>query len=224
MHDEPLAIPGDQLSEVVSALPNDQGICLDVWETKHFCKVIKLNARRMAEWNADESKFHVVCMAIREIMCDYSQHIEKTYFPPMTEQNHDFKFSYYRWEDVVFIILTVPIDKRHLMFIGASDLNMRLADGVPHIISCGKAHNLGNWRKELPPVVRGMGIDPSQITTFPLNSDRTYTLEPIYAAPGPHLAGMGTLKEAPLPPKPTVIDEMLERFQRRKRDGKRRNQ
>jgi hypothetical protein len=228
MYDEPLVIPEGTLAEVLKDLPNERGIFLDTHKG-NFLYLKKLNAETMAEWNKDESWFNVVCMASRSIFGDFSMHIEETYFPPATPQNDDYKLGWYRWQDIVFAIIRVPIDKRHLLFIGASDKGMRLADGVPHMISGGFAGSVMSPPRDAKPgsfaeFLSSYGIPADSVATFPLQNKLTYTLEPAYKERGAKIAGIGSFKPAPPMPefKPSVIDEMMERFQRRKRDGKRR--
>lgn len=87
--------------------------------------------------------------------------LEYKYYVPGTKRNDDFQLRIMEWSEIVWAIATIPIDDRHLMERVAGKCGLRIADGVPTMMT-------------------GNGIEQ-----FPLNGDRVFSLEnksghPIY--------------------------------------------
>lgn len=67
--------------------------------------------------------------------------LEHKYFPPGTDLNNDFIMRMVKWQDMVWVIVSIPRSEMNLMSSVVEKNGLRLARGIPHIFSSkGKEH------------------------------------------------------------------------------------
>jgi len=204
MYDDILVIDDGDISKVISGMPNDRGISLEVWESETLCRARTILPSTLDEWNKDRSKFHVICYAERNIIEVYSAFLEKHYFPPETSLNDEFILSWYRWQDLLFNIISVPIGRIDWCFEAAQKTNMRLANGVPTLImQDDDVYALGT--------VRMKDIPGTKMVSFPLDTDQAYVLEPQHDTNSLVVGAIGTFSSAPTYPS-TYVDDIMQQM------------
>lgn len=97
-------------------------------------------------------------------VADCFQTLEFSYFKPETPRNHLYVLRILEWEEILWGIVSIPIEEKHLMEKSAQVNRLRIANGVPMMF---------------------MGDKCSQ---FPVSNDRVFTLEnisghPVYSMP-----------------------------------------
>lgn len=205
MFDDITTLSDREFSEAISVLPNDRGLQLMNKDARGFIKMRNLTPDRLQELSCDRTKFHVVCMTVRNISQPFWSHLEETYFPPETPANDDIQVAFYRWQDMLWDFVTVPLWRVSTCYASASHVNCRLANGVPTMLSFEGKRGHGAMRGPL---------EGADIISFPLSSRRVFTLEPLHAQKGPVLAGLAAFSPAPEAQPPTLIDELIQKFRR----------
>lgn len=81
--------------------------------------------------------------------------LEHTYFPPGTKSNDEFFMRLRKWGGIIWTIASIPKEKMDLMKKVATETGLRIADGIPHLVVCGK------------------------LGSFPIDNERVFTLENI---------------------------------------------
>lgn len=219
MYDEPFVSTHDGIMDSYKQLPNGEGYWWKEWINETFIKVLRIKMNDMLELDRDESQFHVICLGQRNLATTFMEHLEHTYFPPMSDINDEFSFRLFKWEDLDWVICSVPIAKANTCYLAASAVGCRLANGVPHIIGIantgkGVVNTRESLEGELP-----FGLKGVTETVFPLNNERTFTLEPDHQRPGPVLGGMGNFRPAPArkpPQEPDLLDIITARRKRKR--------
>lgn len=92
-------------------------------------------------------------------LTDCMQTLEFKYFRPGTPRNELFNVRILEWEEIQWVIVSIPIKEKHLMERAAQVNRLRVADGVPTVFS-------------------GRGANQ-----FPISNERVFTLENIPGHP-----------------------------------------
>lgn len=79
--------------------------------------------------------------------------LEYSFYNPSSNRNEFFIMKIVEWSDIVWAIVSIPIEEKKLMEKVANECGLRIADGVPTMISCD-------------------GIEK-----FPAQNERVFTLE-----------------------------------------------
>jgi len=116
--------------------------------------VVPATAEIVEYFDNDPNRLKVACsVSVRPGAALFCRKVELELYPPGTEANDDVDFVELMFEGLAYAVLIVPMgDKSKIEGIAAS-LGMRLADGIPHVVSS------------------------QSVTRFPFRSLSTYTLE-----------------------------------------------
>lgn len=96
---------------------------------------------------------HYILLVVGSGVCDCLQTLEHTHYTPKTDRNDLFILRYLKWEDLDWFIVSIPFGERGHMDRVALAHNLRIADGVPVMIT------------------------ENGICRFPINGENCYTLE-----------------------------------------------
>lgn len=102
---------------------------------------------------------HFTGLFNRDGVQPFVEFIEHEYYKPFTNRNPLFHFRVIEWEDMTFVFMSIPVMERHYIDNNASKFGLRIADGVPTLIS-------GTSTK-----------------IFPANNERVYTFENVSGHP-----------------------------------------
>jgi hypothetical protein len=181
--------PEDAFDQIVKSLKNNEGVIIfdQLGDQYKICKITREDLERLDTM----SFFNVVCPVDRGIAGDYSQHLEHKYFPPGTRSNDLLQVMFFRWQDMLWSIVTVPLGLKETCFKAATEVKMRLSDGIPHVLSSGD-HLHDKTPLASLPIELGIPMAASGVgfATFPLKSENTFGLEPLYDTPGPKVSVM----------------------------------
>ncbi|NTW13785.1 MAG: hypothetical protein HGA31_02010 [Candidatus Moranbacteria bacterium] len=118
-------------------------------------------AEELREFMKDESFVHYVGMispprpGVRELL----EFVEHEYYKPDTRRNDLFLMRIIRWEDIVWALISIPIKERSYVEKAVRSFGLRIANGVPTMLSGGKAER------------------------FPYENERTFTFENVSGHP-----------------------------------------
>ena len=79
--------------------------------------------------------------------------LEYFYFEPGTPRNDEFIFHVINWQDMNWVVVSIPKEYMELAKKVATEVGLRIADGVPHVITA------------------------RQVYVFPMNTENVFTLE-----------------------------------------------
>jgi hypothetical protein len=102
----------------------------------------------------------------------FANYLEYEYFGPETGENNLFQFRIYRWNEQLWAVMSIPLDRKHLAYEAADHANLRLAYGVPICMSESPLKILATAREShIPDDLKEF------VKFFPLYNDRVFTLE-----------------------------------------------
>ena len=101
----------------------------------------------------DPTYIHYIVLLIRHGAEDCVQMLEKRFFPSGTAQNALIHVRFIEWEDLPWFVVSIPINEKDKMERIAKVNGLRVANGVPHMLSWGR------------------------VVEFPLNNPRAFCLE-----------------------------------------------
>ena len=85
--------------------------------------------------------------------------LEHRDYRPLTERNELFSMRVIGWSDLEWVVISIPVEEKHLMEIAATECGLRIADGIPATST------------------------EEGIEFFPINSTRAFSLENITGHP-----------------------------------------
>lgn len=104
----------------------------------------------------DQSLFHIVNVVARPGVSLFSTHLEHSHYVPHTARNRDFQHHIIVWEEMPFLLISIPLRDRGLVDASAAFAGLRLVDVVPAVIHGG---------------------DPPRTCFFPMTSPRVWYTE-----------------------------------------------
>jgi hypothetical protein len=109
----------------------------------------------LRRFSSDERFIHFVGMAKprRPGVNLFAIKLEHWYFPPDTEKNNDFILHIIEWQNMTWMVISIPREYMDLAKKIAAKSGLRIADGIPTIITS------------------------KRIQPFPMDSDNVFTLE-----------------------------------------------
>lgn len=156
-----VAIPPDAVFDLLKAMPDSTGLRYenDKNTTNHIIK--KIDENYLIELSNDNSRANIVTMLDRNGSAYYMNYLEYNYFNPYLEINDSFNYMYFKWQDLVWVIASIPVALKQNIFDAAEKCGLTIHDGVPTIFAAEGVH------------------------TFPLNNANTFCLgnkkdDPIY--------------------------------------------
>jgi len=111
------------------------------WEVVRFVTrsrdmaVIKSSMRELKTFALEHGRFHVVSIAERPGLLAWMQRLELTYYPPGTHRNLLFHFHMIQWDELMWSMISIPAAGERLARRSAEKTGMRIADGVPLVIT-----------------------------------------------------------------------------------------
>lgn len=151
------------LIQLIRELKENQGLRFDKEGTKLLATTIQL--QEILDLAQDDKKFHIISMMNRVGSEFFFHYLERTYFPPDTDQNNQYEYRILLWSQLVWAIATIPIELKQYAYESAKKTKMRLADGIPFTGGPLVANARPECVKELP------------VKWFPLNSKTAFALE-----------------------------------------------
>jgi len=120
----------------------------------------------LRRFSNDERFIHFVSMSTprRPGVMLFAIKLEYRYFPPGTERNDDFVLHVINWQNMIWMLVSIPRECMSLAKKIAAESGLKIVDGIPTIITPGKTQ------------------------PFPIGSDNVFTLENI---PGHAVYGHG---------------------------------
>ncbi len=164
-------ISPEEFEMLVNMLPDGVGLLIDTEDDSP--KVNKFTSDELEELSKRDGHFNIVGLSCRPGCSEYFQALEQAWFTPSTPLNYDFEYRLFKWQEMLYEIGSVPLEKKHLCFEMAEKMGMRLANGVPHVLGGGLTGKLTTL------------MDGVEAAVFPLSNPNTFTLEsergsPIY--------------------------------------------
>jgi hypothetical protein len=151
-------------------MPEKKGVKLDKDENgSGNMKVSIFTDEELVAISKDESLFHIIGMWTRPWVGYYCNYLEYEHFLPETPENQEFQFRVFKWKDILWAIVSIPINKKNLAYEAATASHLRLADGVPLMMGSDVVKLLGSTREDKQSKDLG--------EFFPLNCERAFTLE-----------------------------------------------
>lgn len=114
----------------------------------------------MVRRSQDRRNLFLVALAARPGARLFLVELEHAHFAPGTPRNALFNLAVADWEGERWLIAWLPVRDRHLAVQAADKSGMRLANGVPHMISVGPG-----------------GPDFDRPAVFPLSARTVWTIE-----------------------------------------------
>ncbi len=173
----------DGLTKVIQSLPNGQGVqfvqeqITPDGRNPGVQQIALITSEDLRKLNDDLSRMHIISCELRVGDSAFFQSLEFDWFTPGTPLNDDFHYRIFKWQDLIWEIASVPIEKKEIVYETAKNCRMRIGDGVPHLFS-------GDSTGE--DVIEVMG---HKAHLFPLNCKTAYSLEnahgsKVYEGPG----------------------------------------
>ena len=111
------------------------------------------------EFNAFFAKpdfIHYICLLTRPRITDCCTTLEQKLYKPGTKRNEKFFLRFIEWENLTWCIVSIPYYEKEYMEMVAVAYKMRVANGIPTMISDGS------------------------ITYFPVNTPQSFTVEHLH--------------------------------------------
>jgi hypothetical protein len=86
---------------------------------------------------SDNRLTHFVCMAMRPGFEELSAKLEHTHYKPLTVRNNLMHMRALLWNDIVWFVVSIPTEEKHLLEEVAGSCGMRVANGVPTMFGHG---------------------------------------------------------------------------------------
>lgn len=150
----------DDLHDLIRTMPNNVGLRLTDHEDGY--KVERVTTEHLKEQNRRKDKLNIACLLIRGVTGVFCSTLENLWYTPGTPKNSSFGCIYFKWQDMVYAIITIPIEDKPKAEAVAKRVGARIADGIPTLIGGPD------------PKINFAGIPAEQ---FPLNNQYTFTLE-----------------------------------------------
>lgn len=186
--DEPLGIDSRDFADLLKAMPDNQGVLMvkdPLGSGDFYISIVReADLKKLAE---DKGLFHVIYQITRPGTGYFSNYLEHKYFPPETPLNDEFQFRPYKWRDLMWGIISIPIEKKDLCYEAAQVSKLRIANGIPvrfrigGLIESCAACRKENATEKMP--------GATDIQWFPLDCDNAYTLEFSRENPGVYEPG-----------------------------------
>jgi hypothetical protein len=172
----------DQFTDILRIMPEGKGIKLDKDKKgSGNLEIALLVTENLVDLSKNESLFHIIGMWARPWVGYFCNHLEYEYFEPETPANQEFEFRIFKWKNILWAVVSIPISKKDLAYETAEVSHVRLANGVPVMAGGDRLRMLAATRDDGG--LKGLG------EFFPLNCERAFTLENqkndvVYEGPG----------------------------------------
>lgn len=159
-------IDKDILCKLLETMSNNVGLRLtgDASETEgETYKVEKITIEHLKELGRRKDKLNIICLLLHSSVGEFCAALEHTHYKPGEPENDDFTTTYFKWNDLLFVIITIPFKDKSKVDDIAKKVGARLTNNVPTLIGGDDPKfNFG-------------GIAPAEM--FPLNNPQTFNLE-----------------------------------------------
>ena len=168
---DPIHVGSEQVAAVLHTLKDGTGLRFIKNEENETC-ISLVQEKHLVELSKDSTKLHVVSMMMRTGAEFFYNHLEYTYFPPMTPENDEYDYLMFKWHSLIWVICSIPIEKKPFAEASANEAKMRLADGIPIMVGPAPVAAVAALRPEKADEELSEMVD-----WFPLNSPTTFALE-----------------------------------------------
>ena len=184
LNDRDNPLPSDVITELMATIPNNRGFILEKPEPERFY-VRGLSPEDLQKLDK-EPLLHMVGMNKRPGVAYFANHLEHNYFPPDTPQNDLMQFRQYKWNDILWAIVSVPLEYREVCEKSVAEAKLRLANGSPVKFGIGLAALRASDLKDLFEGLKDDKFDgksyevvqkENNISFFPMQSENVFTLE-----------------------------------------------
>jgi hypothetical protein len=132
----------EQFQQEVDDLPDGHGILLDVVYGRDDgdqvpIRMKKFGAADLAALSEFPGLFHVIAMIAAPTCSEFMQKLEHEHYPFHTSATQQFHVRYFKWNEMLWGIATVPESKRQVCFDTAISIGARLQDGIPTMFGGG---------------------------------------------------------------------------------------
>jgi hypothetical protein len=142
---EPFPAVGTTMEEIANDLqemPNNCGICLDAVYGGDSADKVGIRAKRFGKADLEllgqfPGLFHAIGMRGTDTCDEYFQKLEHDHFDFDTPATQQFHLRFFKWNDMMWQIATVPESKRQACFDTATAIGARLQDGIPCCLGGG---------------------------------------------------------------------------------------
>jgi len=166
--EDPLYVDTEAIAMLLKKINNGNGIRF-VKDANHETRVSLVAEEQLVELGNDATKLHVVCIMMRTGAEYFYNHLEYTYFPPMTPTNDEYDYYMFKWQNIIWVICSIPIEKKNLAEQSAKEAKMKLADGIPFMAGPAVAATRPDAFEEHGEI--------DGLAWFPMNGDTVFTLE-----------------------------------------------
>ena len=97
------------------------------------CKPVE--SSEFAAFMARKDLLHYIAFFERPNVKECCQTLEHRYYPPGTPANDKYNIHLYKWENLLWIFVSIPITDKRYMDEVAAENNLKLVSGVPNLIS-----------------------------------------------------------------------------------------
>jgi len=162
MKEIPLEISNDQFVDFLNnGLPNN--FCIEpIFQGDNILI-------RKAELSSFEDSLNGVIWQGRTGGDLFTLYLEHKFYSPYSNEADKFRIAFYKWNDMIWVIASIPKEDKANMEVSATYAGLRLADGVPCVVN-GPITAIATNRDTNPNP--DLGID-----FFPLNTDDTFHVE-----------------------------------------------
>jgi hypothetical protein len=180
--DNPL--PQDTIVEIMDKLPNDRGFILEKPEPERF-HVRGFGPEELEKLDK-QPLLHIVGMNMRAGVAYFANYLEHHHFPPDTPANDLMQFRQYKWNDFLWIIISIPLEYRKVCEECAAEAKLRLANGSPIMFGIGLAAFRPETLREVYEELKDKEFNGKtyeevlqeyKMSFFPMQSDNVFTLE-----------------------------------------------
>lgn len=125
--------PKFDLGDVLSVIKNDQSIEIGSIGEQMTARLEQLD-ELSSRLNSSHELANLVFLQHRPGGRLYATVLEHTYFKPYTPEAESFHFRFIRWKDLLWTMITIPIEKVHYFSSIADEVGMKVVDGRPFVI------------------------------------------------------------------------------------------
>jgi hypothetical protein len=140
---------------------------------------------------------HIIALATRpRFVAGFCTTLEHVYFPPGTSANERFHITGVLWEDVAWLVVSIPSEYDEVARKLLQQCGLILVKGRPAITDTGVVITIATDARKLPPVPLFGSSRLEDCALFPIHRDDVFTVESASAAGS---GGMVTGMIGPLP-------------------------
>jgi len=167
------------ISELIAKMPEGNGIRIEKdQETGNF-NLSKLTVKDLFALNDRTDQLHVIALVVRTGAAYFYNYLEQTYFLPGTPVNDEYKYVVFKWNELVWAIGSIPIEKSHYADEAAKEAKMKLQTAIPFVVVHPKTTKVVSIASAKKDKGWSEALEEAELKAewFPLSSNFVRTLE-----------------------------------------------